>query len=218
MEHLDIVSGKYGVFSIGPRDGVCEHIARGEFWDSWLLPYLDELKPEDVYVGVGEHVGLMSIYAAQKCKWVHAFEPQNINYERLVKNVELNNLINVTCYNVALYNKETKMSVNGYGSQNQIVYDGGRNSACSLSLGENPAGDIAAKTLDSYNLTVSFIKSDAESCDMAVLEGSIETIKRCSPKIIFEWSERGNRYVEFFQGLNYNIKEVAGQNYLATPR
>ena len=215
----DIVTGQYGTFIVGPRDGVCEHVARGEFWDSWLLPHLNNLGPNDIAVDVGTSIGQISVYLAQRCKWVHSFEPQNINYERLVKNVELNNLNNVTCYNVALYNKETKMFVNGHREQNKIVYDGGANSACSVSLGENAGGDITAKTLDSYGFEkVSFIKIDAENADYYVIEGGIETIKRCHPAIIYEYGKQGPDPKEIFKNLNYNVKEVAGQNYMATPK
>ena len=155
---------------------------------------------------------------AQKCKHVYAFEPQLINYDRIIKNCELNNITNVTCFNVALYNKNCKMAVHNITSQNKINY--GSLQACSLIMSENEAGDIDGRTLDSFGLEkVDFIKCDAESTDLEVLYGGVETIKRCRPLIIFEESTNKNQArLNFFNTLKYDLKEITASNFLATPR
>ena len=226
INNLPIYDTPYGKFVLEPEDGVCRVIREGGFWDDWLLPYFNNLSKESVVLDIGSHVGLHTIYLAKKCKHVYSFEPQIINFDRLVKNVELNNLNNVTCHNVALYSKERKMAVDNQKQQKNIVYDGGRNQACSLTLYENDDGDVQAKTLDSLNLPkTNFWKVDAEGSEFDIFLGGINTIKRDRPAIIFEYSKIGGvhdhnlgEYQEFFKNLNYDIKEVAGQNYLAVPR
>lgn len=217
----------YGKFVLEPQDGVCKTIARGEFWDPWILEHLNVLTKDQVCLDFGSHVGQITIYMAQRCKHVHSFEPQTINYDRLVKNIELNELKNVTCYNVALYSKEIKMAVDNIPDQKNVKYGWERYEACSLMLYENEKGDIQAKTLDSFNLEmVDFIKADMQNCEMDMLIGGIETIKKFRPAIIFEYSRPDggvhdhhfHEYKEYFDNLNYNIKEIAGDNWLATPK
>ena len=180
--------------------------------------HLDGLTKEQVCLDIGAHIGFHTVYMAHRCKWVHAFEPQLISYKRLLKNCELNNITNVTAYNVALYNKECKMMVEGKWKQSDINYNDRQ--ACSLSLSENESGDIQAKTLDSYGFEkVSFVKVDSEGCDLKVLMGGIEIIKRNRPSIIFESNGKNERdRKEFFDLLDYGSKELAAANFLATPK
>lgn len=211
-------TGPYGKFIVEPLDGVSRHIANGVFWDDWLKPYFATILKTDVCLDIGASVGQMTVYLAQRCQYVYSFEPQLINYDRLVKNCELNEIKNVTCFNVALYNKSCKMAVNNITGQHQVNY--GIYQACSLQMYENGNGDTEARTLDSFNIKkVNLIKCDAEGSDLEILQGGIETIKRCRPTIIFEDdSKRGQLRQDFFGALNYNIKEVAASNYLAIPK
>lgn len=211
----------YGKFVLEPEDGVCNHIKKGEFWDLWLKEHLDGLTKDQVAVDCGSHIGFHTVYMAKRCKHVYSFEPQNINLDRLVENVRLNGLNNVTCYNVALYSKNTKMAVNNVPDQKIIPYNSGGNSACSLSMFENEKGDVEAKTLDSFNFEkIDFIKMDCETLDKEVILGGVETIKKYRPAIIYECGDLRTQkeLIDWFKNINYNVKEVAGQNYLATPK
>lgn len=53
----------------------------------WLWAYV---KPGDVFYDVGANVGAYSLVAAALGAQVHAFEPLQVNYERLVENIALN--------------------------------------------------------------------------------------------------------------------------------
>ena len=215
----DYYTGPYGKFIVQPLDGVTKHIEGGEFWDElFLKTHFDQLTKESIVVEAGSHVGFHTVYLAHKCQQVYAFEPQLINYDRLVQNCKLNNITNAICFNVALYNKNCKMAVNNITGQHQVNY--GIYQACSLVMHENKDGDVEARTLDSFDIPkVDFIKTDCETVDLEVLIGGIETIKRCRPTIIFEDSTRGSQpRLDFFAPLNYNIVEIAASNYLATPK
>lgn len=216
-ENMNIFSSPYGKFILEPEDGVCRVIREQKFWDDWILPHLDTLSKDMVCIEAGSHIGFHTVYIAQKSKKVYAFEPQLINYDRLVKNIELNELTNVTCYNIALHNKEAKMAIENIKKQKDVDY--GSRQSCSLMLYENSEADIEAKTIDSFNFEkIDFIKTDCENNDLNVLIGATETIKKYRPKIVFEYSIRDKKHYEFFEGLNYNLIEVIGQNFLATPK
>lgn len=218
---MTVYDTPYGKFVLEPDDGVCSTIRRGGFWDGWMKEYLDALTKDQIAIDCGSHVGFHTVYMAKRCKHVYSFEPQTINYDRLVKNIELNNLNNVTCHNIALYSKNTKMVVNNIVEQKNIVYNSGGNSACSLSMFENEKGDVEARTLDSFNLEkIDFIKIDCEGMDQDVIYGAVETIKKYRPVIIYECGDKRteNELVNWFENIDYNVREVAGQNYLATPK
>ncbi len=65
-----------------------------------------EIKPHDVVVDVGAHIGLFTIYASQFCTEgkIYYFEPVVENYELLLENIKLNNLNYVTSFNQAVSN------------------------------------------------------------------------------------------------------------------
>jgi hypothetical protein len=81
------------------------------------------------------------------------------------------------------------------------------------------------KTLDSFNLNdVDLIKIDCEGYELFVIQGGIETIKRCRPAIIVEQKPgHGEAYglsdteaVSFLKDMGYKlVKEMAG-DYILT--
>lgn len=215
-EDITYHTGPYGKFVIEPLDSIGRAIKEDEFWDKWMKDYLDQLTLNDICIDIGASIGFHTIYMARKAKWVYSFEPQLINYDRIVKNLYLNNIHNVTAHNVALYNRECKMGVKGKASQKEISYGTREYEAASLSLSENPNADIIAKTLDSFGLeNISLIKCDAEDQDLKVLEGGIKTIEKSRPLIIYEDGDRCKETPPFLVPLKYKIKEIATSNFLA---
>lgn len=216
-----VTQTKFGKFVLEPSDGVCQTIREDKFWDDWLLPFFDNLTKEEVAVEIGGHIGFHTVYMARKCKNIHIFEPQLINYNRIIKNCELNDVNNVSYYNFALYSKSCEMSIHNQPDlQKNINYNTCQ--ACSLSLRENDKGDIEARTLDSFNIqNVSFIKIDAENQDLDVIKGAKETIKRDRPKIIFESSNESSQIRDcnaLMDEIGYKIESVASCNWLAIPK
>ena len=65
-----------------------------------------EIKPHDIVIDVGAHIGLFTIYASQFCTKgkIYSFEPVLENYELLLENIKLNNLDYVTSFNQAVSN------------------------------------------------------------------------------------------------------------------
>ena len=76
--------------------------------------------------------------------------------------------------------------------------------------------EVKCKSLDSYNFEqVDFIKIDAEGHELFVLQGAIETIKRCNPIIQAEVEEKHLKSLgltrddvgKFLTNLGYKIYE-----------
>jgi FkbM family methyltransferase len=67
------------------------------------LPWIDTIKPGEVYVDVGGNVGMYAIYAGVVGAKVYAFEPESQNYAELNKNIFVNELHGqVTAYCMAI--------------------------------------------------------------------------------------------------------------------
>ena len=64
-------------------------------------------------VNVGANIGLYTVLSANKSNQglVYSFEPEINNFNKLVKNIQLNNLTNVRTYNCALGSKIEKMNL-----------------------------------------------------------------------------------------------------------
>ena len=67
-----------------------------------------KLYPQDVCLDIGLNIGVFSVIASEKCKFVYSFEPEPENFELASKNVSLNNRENVKLYNVAVIGNNDK--------------------------------------------------------------------------------------------------------------
>ena len=68
----------------------------------YLLRDLITGHPDPVFVDVGANIGQHSLYMAQHCHQVHAFEPYAAVRQRLVAGIELNKLDNIEIHPVAV--------------------------------------------------------------------------------------------------------------------
>ena len=81
------------------------------FTHVWLLREYDkpgfEINSNDVIIDIGAHIGLFTLFASQFCKSgkIYCFEPIRENFDLLLSNLELNRIINVKPYNIAVSQK-----------------------------------------------------------------------------------------------------------------
>ena len=122
---------------------------------------------------------------------VYAFEPCISVYDDLVDNVNLNNLLNVKTYNMALSDKE------GEGVLNVSHIQQGLSTLASDPLRfEKTHSDqetVKLTTLDAMfydkSVRVDFMRIDTEGWEYYVLKGGEKTIKEYKPVIFLEWNE-----------------------------
>ncbi len=80
-----------------------------------------------IVVDLGAHIGGFTCAVARTADHVFAYEASTANYDLLVKNVEINNLKNVTCFHRAVGNGEDKEIVfcGSSTSPSTLYVDGG---------------------------------------------------------------------------------------------
>lgn len=150
-----------------PRGGVAKLIYR-EMVGYGL--YEIELRPGDVVIDIGAHVGVISVYLARKCPdiSIYAFEPSPDNYTRLVRNIAANGVGNVRAYNLA---------VSGDGQPTRIYGDAGSNTG-GYSAFTAPVGEpliVGSVTLaDIFEMVgcerIRLLKIDCEGAEYGVLK------------------------------------------------
>jgi FkbM family methyltransferase len=193
-----LVDTPYGQFHVWPKDSVGAAIARNEFWDRHLKPVFDEVPPGKTVVDVGANMGLFTVYLAKRGCKVVAFEPCEETFTLLRQNVKLNGVDSlVELHNVALYDHVTTLAFNAEVFRdwyavpmvNGDIDFGAWAHASGFALAPDAGSSREYKTqkLDFYELDdVYLIKSDAQGCDLRVLKGARDTIRRCEPVLIYE--------------------------------
>ena len=213
----------HGKYWFWDGDWLGAKTAYGEFLDSYYLPYMDALRPGQVMIDVGAHIGTFTIYLAIRGVLVKSFEASPEVFTLLEKNVAENNLGDlVSLYNLALYDRDIELAVSPECAYKRFE-DGKLDYAstdCSGWLWLVPGTDvygIRARTLDSFSFeNVALIKVDAEGCDLRVLQGAEKTIKDNKPVLCFEYNEKpalSNGYalsdlLDFVTSLGYLVIEV----------
>lgn len=186
---------------------------------------IESLNEGDTFIDIGAHIGYYSMLASKLVGpngKVICFEPTPSTYGLLVKN--LKDKKNVKAENLAVYSVQTNMEFNDYGLKYMVFNSFKKARLNDIDLVANHI-NVQTTTLDNYcnanNVKPSFIKIDAESVELHVLQGSVETIKKHKPKFMievgdFEHIEAGGTYkiISFLTGLSYDVFEYNGTAYV----
>ena len=231
---MNFAETQYGKFYYLPNDDIGQRIARGEFHDRHFKPWMDNLGAGDTLIDVGANIGFFSIYAAKRGAQVWAFEPNILVYELLKKNVVANGCDGVGYTNIALYDSETKLTINPEWNGGQhMTAETSNSGGLSLVKGD---GDFDGVALDNWLAAmpikkVSLLKIDTQGSDYRVLLGARKTIEKHRPVICFEFEHNGSGlnangdsiqdFVKFFAEIDYVVRWVAdsmyGSDYVVVP-
>lgn len=167
-----------------------KHIAESGRPYEWpLLEYIRSHAFAGVAVDVGASIGNHSLYLALVCDLdVVAFEPATPDV--LAANVARNAAEDrVRVEPVALGAHEGRAKTRGVNTTG-LAHDpdaGWETWGYIHKLDQADDGNIPVRTLDSYELEdVGLVKIDVEGMEADVLEGAIDTIRRCRPAIFCE--------------------------------
>jgi FkbM family methyltransferase len=156
---------------------LAKNISKGgpsEYQQPVRLRSLGHVKNKRTALDIGANVGLWSRDLVKHFDQVIAFEPVAMFRECLQRNVASSNLI---VKDVALGDQE--------GMIQMIITEG--NTGHTHVDPNSKNGDTAIVRLDSLNLQdVDYIKIDCEGFEYRVLQGAINTIKRCRPVVVIE--------------------------------
>jgi FkbM family methyltransferase len=136
-----------------------------------LVRLLSEVRSDDVAYDIGAHHGLYAVLLAQKVKRVIAFEPEEECFARLERNVQINQLSNITCYRTAIGDHDAEDTLymgEGVGAiqHGQLAADWTEGSKQAISVVH---GDTFRESQNLPAPTV--IKIDVEGYEGFVLEG-----------------------------------------------
>lgn len=137
------------------------------------------IPPGAAVVDAGANIGNHTLFFGLVCGAgrIDSFEPLRTIFPVLRRNVELNGLAQVRCHNAALGAAPGSAGLANYGVGNMA--------ASSFEFGAGSAYPVV--TLDQLGLDrLDFIKIDVEGSQVAMLEGSRETIARHRPMIWIE--------------------------------
>ncbi len=184
---------------------------------------INVLRPDDVALDVGANVGFFTTLAATlvgRNGHVLAFEPAATCADRLRRNVDLNQLTNVTVIEqIAMaYACETDFYLNSDNSGGNALWDPGEFPGNEKSRANPIRISAPATTVDEQWTKLGLpipklIKIDTEGAEQRVLEGAIKLIADCKvPFIVAELHEFGLQKMgctqqslrRFIEGFGYS--------------
>lgn len=197
---------------------VSDSIREGKAWEEWMHEYFKKYQDKDkVALDIGANIGAHTIYLSRYFKKVYSFEPQKNIFNVLKKNVEINNVQNVSLFNNGLGDREETVHMQYY-DENQMVNQG----AIGINNSDTNGEEIIVKRLDDYNFQdVGFIKLDVEGYEYQVLLGGMKTIQKHKPIIIIElwpYNKYNKEIREFFSSNGYTMTQISECDYLAIPK
>jgi len=148
-----------------------------------------KIKPGDVIIDVGAHVGIVTMIMA---RWVgesghiHAFEPNPVAREALNDHLQLNELADrVTVNSCALGDRIGRTTFYSVGTS-------GISSLSDAYVDETAVQiEVPIETLDSYcrsmNIKPTLIKIDVEGFEFSVLNGARKTLLEYQPSVLVEF-------------------------------
>lgn len=222
-KQIEVISNFYGSFFHG-SDYISKQMENKDttyMWDGFLRPVFDKyIDKNSLVLEIGANIGAHTVYLSQISKQVIAFEPQQYVYYQLSANLFINKCINVSAYNLGIYNKECMISP-------EINIDHLKDHTAPMITLLPSSKGIQCITIDSLNENFSFIKIDAQGADLLCLEGAIKTIEKFKPVIAIEiesdqtLQKHGCQkadYFNFFNKINYKSQKIEENNYLLTPK
>lgn len=180
------------------------------------------IKNGEVVVDVGAHIGWYTLVASQcvgRLGKVISFEPHPFCIDRLRNNVSLNNFTNVKIEQIALSDKNKKVSFwIGDDMGGSLVKENTQR----LTKGKVKRISVKAQTLDSYVVSqkikrISLIKIDVEGAELKVLRGAKNILQKQSPYLIVEVIEENLKAFAANRVMLFNfVREFGYKPYLFT--
>lgn len=167
-------------------------LTQGEKYEQEISNLMKQLlTKEDTFIDCGAHVGFFTCLAAELCKHVYAFEAEKENYKSLSHNIKINKYDNVQAFHNAVGDecKKVNLTVNLDNDGGHGLWDVSKHPFNERTRAEKIKHEtVPMVTIDSLELNepVKLIKIDVEGCELMVLKGAENLIKKYSPTVIAE--------------------------------
>ena len=152
-----------------------------------------------VFVDVGAHIGFYTIRLALKCKHVHAVEPNPESAYILRRNIELNNIKNVTVHQCACGKNPSKAKIYIADTCTTLIPRTNRKTV-----------EVNVKPLDSLVKYCDVVKIDVEGFEEEVLLGAKNLITHVKPIWVIEHHDKGMgiQYYPETKGMSERIRKI----------
>ncbi len=184
-------------------------LTSSQFFELALLKTAQNYLPASaIVIDAGANIGNHSLFFAgvMGAEKVYSFEPQREIFRILQRNIELNDLHQITPVNAALGAESGHAELDSFHAAN----------IGKTTFARKDAGGYAMTTIDALNLErVDFIKMDVEGAHLAALEGAKQTLARCKPVL---WVELRQKFGEFapasawLTGQGYRLERALGRD------
>lgn len=167
--------------------------------NEYAMPYVTNFH---TYIDIGAHDGDTAVPMLGTFKRIYAFEPNPESVKSIPETIKV--------FDYALGNKNDMIPL--------TIPNNGKNDYRHGSVVRFTEGItswlVEQKTLDSFNIdNIGFIKIDVEGAEPEVIEGSLQTLMRCKPVVMFEskveWEAR--EAINLLRDIGYTIKRYKGE-------
>jgi FkbM family methyltransferase len=189
----DLEAAEVTTHGVRLRLDLNDYIQRRIFYESHeptQLAFVERfLRPGDVVLDAGAHVGIFTLVAASivgETGEVHAFEPVPANFESLERNVRLNGFSNVRLNRAAVGAEKGELEL----GLPDVVPDSAETSAMYTVGGGDRRVSAAVVSLDAYvdaqigERPIRLLKMDVEGFEPAALEGFAERLASGPPDAV----------------------------------
>lgn len=141
---------------------------------------------------------------------VYAYQPQNVVYEILLKNIQLNNINNCLPYKIGIGDLQRSLYFQNLYTQffnGDIINYGGRGLVTTNNLQHQSNQKVDVITIDSLKLqNLNLIKIDVQGMQAQVINGAINTITKFLPTIIIDYNINVLQILTKLQYICYQIE------------
>ena len=190
-----------------------------EPFETLILKYF--LKENSIYVDIGANVGYYTLLAASIAKkgQVFSFEPYNLNFELLEKNIVANNLVNVQTFQYVVSNENTFIDVflSGANKGNIRLFKDDLEGYMEEHQSNKLVKSVTLDTLLDGSINPDIIKMDIQGGEMFALEGMKKIIQNTNELVLFTefWPEAitlnnisPSDFLQSLHNLNFEIYDM----------
>lgn len=142
------------------------------------------LRPDMIVIDIGANIGYYALLEASKVSHVYAIEPVKYNFELLTKNIKLNDLLNVSTYQLAIgsYSGVVKVYTSKRCNWATIIPEEQRFGAYVEKFNRFKKGteEVSIYTLDKFvkkfAIKPDLIRMDVEGAEIDIIAGGLDTI------------------------------------------
>lgn len=190
------------------------------YWTGAYEPTMQEairttLCPGDAFWDIGAHAGFFTLIAARivgTTGVVHAFEPSDLNRDRLVTNIVRNGFTNVTIHPEAVSDKTGSVEFITHSSSSM-----GRIGMASTEALAVPTTTID-RILEAAELTPRLIKVDAEGAELDILRGAHALLGNQMTAWLVEVHEPEDQQSILDVFESFHVQQLDRNHILARPK